>query len=164
MLQKIQWTQPWRFRHDIVKNWSGAQLSHYVFAELTNGTEKFDILLPQQKGYDINFGSEFYGFANRSILEEVIVIPGEELTFLIRSRIDSNDKTKVNIRKLNNSEFGIFIVKNYEPYANKPADINDYPLSKIELQQKLKYIQPTIEVYPFILPFGNCFFVEDQIS
>lgn len=158
MLQKIHWLYPWRIRHDIRKNYYGHVLSHYVFAELMSGKRRANILLPEEVTYFKTDG-HFYGFAEKSILKEVEVVPNEKLKFDICSCINSNNKTHVEILRVSSTNFRMTIYSpeyNSYHYYSPKKEITEI-LNEEQLQEKLQSLEQTIEVYPFILPFGNCF-------
>ena len=160
MIEKIQWNYPWRFRHEISKNYYGRELSHYVFAELT-GEKKFEIVLPKETYY-LNVNGDFYGLAERSKIIDISVIPNQKLEFKVKSCWNEEYTENVKIEKINDDTYSILICSYAQEKDSKKAFKTrvDEILTKEELEEKMQTLQPTIEVYPFIHPIGKCFSLE----
>ena len=156
MIEKIQWNYPWRFRHEISKNYYGRELSHYIFAELT-GEKKFEIVLPKEN-YFVNVEGQFFELAERSKIIDISVVPNEKLEFKIKSCWNEEYTENVKIEKIDDNTYSVYITYYGEQKISKTRV--DEVLTKQELVEKMHALQPTIEVYPFDLPFGNCFSLE----
>lgn len=156
MFEKIQWNYPWRFRHEISKNYYGRELSHYVFAELT-GKEKFEIVLPKEN-YFIKVEGQFYGLAERSKIIDISVVPNEKLELKLKSCWNEEYIENVKIEKIDDDTYSIYISYYGEQKTSKTRV--DEVLTKKELDEKIQALQQTIEVYPFDLPVGKCFSLE----
>lgn len=156
MIEKIQWNYPWRFRHEISKNYYGRELSHYVFAELT-GEKKFEIVLPKETYY-LNVNGDFYGLTERSKIIDISVVPNEKLEFKVKSSWNEEYIENVKIEKINDSTYSVYISYYGEQKTSKTRI--DEVLTKEELVEKIQALQQTIEVYPFDLPVGKCFSLE----
>ena len=156
MFEKIQWNYPWRFRHEISKNYYGRELSHYVFAELTS-EKKFEIVLPKET-YFIKVDGEFFGLAERSEIIDISVIPNEKLEFKLKSCWNEQYTENVKIEKKDDDTYSVYISYYGEQKVSKTRV--DEVLTKEELYDRIQALQPTIEVYPFDLPVGKCFSLE----
>lgn len=156
MFEKIQWNYPWRFRHEISKNYYGRELSHYVFAELT-GEKKFEIVLPKET-YFMKVDGEFFGLAERSKIIDISVIPNEKLEFKLKSCWNEQYTENVKIEKKDDDTYSVYISYYGEQKVSKTRV--DEVLTKEELYDRIQALQPTIEVYPFDLPVGKCFSLE----
>ena len=156
MIEKIQWNYPWRFRHEISKNYYGRELSHYVFAELI-GEKKFEIVLPKET-YFIKVDGEFFGLAERSKIIDISVIPNEKLEFKLKSCWNEEYTENVKIEKIDDNTYSVYISYYGEQKTSKTRV--DEVLTKVELDERIQALQQTIEVYPFLLPIGKCFSLE----
>ena len=64
----------------------------------------------------------------------------------------------VKIEKMDNDTYSVYISYYSEQKISKTRV--DEILTPKELDEKIQALRPTIEVYPFILPIGKCFYLE----
>lgn len=153
-MENIEWTKEWRLCHKKGFNYAGSFSHSEFFAELI-GEEKQDcsILLP--KALHLILKDNFYGLANESLIEEVIVVPNEELVITTLIPSTRRNKMKVQFKKADNYQYYFLL----QSICNclKPTNIIEKYISEEELKEELDHFCSTIEVFPFYLPFGNCF-------
>ena len=162
MFDKILWKQEWKLLQNEKRNYSGWVLHREMLLKLTDDGKMFDVHLPQKEIY-FEANGDFYGFANRSILNSARSIPNQFLEFEVCNCIERECKTKVLIKKLNSNEYSVEVYsKEYRRYGYyQPEQYIKEILDKDTLNKKLENITQNFEAYPFLLlPFGNCFLAD----
>lgn len=158
MFNNIKWKYSWEIKKGDV-NHNGER-----WLNLTWCRKQSSMLLPTIKQVTINL----HGFCEMPkgnyIIEKADVVPGFDMYLMLSNEIDFKQQIQIKIKRMIKNPDTVYAIKIYtfDEENIKIQNSMEYTFCETIFKEKMKAFPAYLEVFPFSLPLGKCFGINEK--